>query len=608
MLGSRARGPVSKLLGVAMMADISEATVQELQNALAMGLATHQAGDLGAAISCYERVLAILPGQADAHHYLGVALFQSGDAEAAAKHLEIAVAGKPDSAEAFNHQGCALLALARGGEAETAFRRACALNRDHAEAHFNLGTILQALEQPEEACPYLSHAVALAPDQTMWRVKLAEALRDLGDLTEAGIQLEAAIRLPGVPVDALFQRSRLRELTGMGRLARNDLMRCSILDPQNFRALNNLARGFMTGLQAGQAARVMNWAVRITPSDPMIRYNFANCLLASGDLGQGWLEFRWRHLKDEALVERRGLPPEWDGGAVKGGGLLIYQEQGIGDELRFASCLADAALAAAGPCTVECDRRLIPLFKRSHPSLDFIEKLPRDEGPPTTVDFTELVRTSNLAVHAAIGDLPRHVRATVEAFPDTRAYLLADDEARTVWKAKFAELGPGLKAGFLWRTGLASKIYAHYFFDILDLRPVFAIPGLVPVNLQYDECEEDLRRAESALGIRIHRPDGIDLRNDLDDLAALISELDVVIGPMTSVLALAGAMGTRCIGMNIGLDWTSLGTARQPWTPCMTVVHKGADRLWSEAVEEVAGMVRGLSAGSAMENPEPGSD
>lgn len=573
------------------MADLSPETLEAVRAALGQGLALHQNGDIAGAKEHYERVLALHPEQPDALHYLGVALFQGGDAAAAIALLEKAVAGKPDSAEAFNHYGCALLLGAHAENAAAAFQRACSLNGNHAEAHFNLGAILQGLQRPEEARPALEQAVALAPDQVAWRIKLSETLIDLGDLEMAADQLDIAAAANSHPLEVFFQRSRVRELAGQGTLAIRDLRRCAIIHPMGYQALNNLSRACMTALDAPRAAQVMTWAATLAPDNPAVRYNLANCLLAAGDLERGWREYRWRHLKDEVRINRIGLPEEWDGTKLGGGALLIYQEQGIGDEMRFASCLGDISKMTDAPCLVECDGRLAPLFQRSYPDLRFIEKLPRDGGPPTSVDFQDLVRHEGLTAHCAIGELPRLTRQSIDAFPKTASYLTPSPKARADWRRKLNQVGPGLKLGFLWRTGLASKIYAHYFFDILDFRDVFALPGIRPVNLQYDDCEADLRRAERELGVEIHRPEGIDLRDDLDDLAALIAELDVVVGPMTSVLAMAGAVGTRSIGMNLGLDWTSLGTNRQPWTPSMTVVYKGSSRLWRDAMRDVAALI-----------------
>jgi hypothetical protein len=383
------------------------------------------------------------------------------------------------------------------------------------------------------------------------------------------------------------------------------VIRCAVLAPANMQVLNNLARVRMTQTDTATASRVMARAAALAPSDPIIRYNLANCLLSNGDLKKGWEAYRWRHLKEEVHVERWGLPPEWNGGSVPNGGLLIYQEQGIGDEIRFASCLADVAIAAQSPCLVECDSRLISLYERSFPTLRFIAKLPRDAGPPTLVDFSDLTRVEGLAAHSALGELPSHVRPDIASFSGAHAYLLPATNSKRSWRAKLDNLGPGLKIGFLWRSGFTNRNRAQYYFTIQHLQAVFALPRVRMVNLQYDECEEDLRLAETEFGIEIHRPEGINLRDDLDNLSALIAELDVVIGPMTSVLSLAGAVGTRCIGLNIGSDWTSLGTDYQPWTPAMSVVVKGSGRTWWDAVEDVAAMISSMTPGADINKRHP---
>lgn len=81
----------------------------------------------------------------------------------------------------------------------------------------------------------------------------------------------------------------------------------------------------------------------------------------------------------------------------------------------------------------------------------------------------------------------------------------------------------------------------------------------------------------------------------MDDLAALLMELDIVVGPFSSVIRLADTVGTSCLGMNLGTDWTCLGTDGQPWTPNMTVVYKGPYPNWGPALAEVAALVGEVS-------------
>ena len=563
-----------------------------VQAVLHKGLAHHQAGRLNEAVAIYRRILDQLPKDPDALHYLGVALFQGGATEQAIDHLRRAVKGKPWSGEAFNHLGCALLSDVRLEEAENAFQTACILAPFFAAPQFNRATVFAAQGRKDRAVKIFERACVLQPDNAAWRVKLAECLRDTGEFNRASTILDLLVANGGPLPEICFARAKLLDLIGEGARACLDLQRVSMLQPDRVQSLNNLALLYLNDHRTGDAVRSLAHATALQPAEPLVRYNFANALLANGNLKRGWHEFRWRHAKDEVHIDRRGLPREWNGEKLDKGKLLIYQEQGIGDECRFISCLPDAAATAETDCVVESDERLIPLFSRSFPEVEFVGKLPRRSGPPTVVDFSQLIRDKDITAHTAMGDLPRHVRAKIEDFPGDRAYLRADPERRRVWRARFDALPHSKKIGFLWRTGLANPIYDHYFFDILTLAPIFQLADTCCVNLQYDDCEVDLLRAEKELGILLHRPPNIDLKNDLDGLAALISELDLVIGPMTSVVALSGALGTHTIGLKLCADWTELGTGHQPWTPSMHQVVKGSSRSWGEVAEDAAQLVK----------------
>ena len=563
-----------------------------VESLLHKGLAHHQAGHLIEAIAIYRQILQQDPEDPDALHYAGAALFQTGETEQAIGHLRHAVKGKPWSGEAFNHLGCALLSAARAEEAEIAFRTACMLAPFLAEPQFNRATMFTAQGRKDGAVKIFERACVLQPDNATWRVKLAECLRDTGELNRASKILGLLVANGGPLPEIYFARAKLLELTGEGAQACLDLQRVSMLQPDRVQPLNNLALLYLNDHRTDGAVRSLARATALQPADPEVRYNFANALLANGNLKRGWHEFRWRHAKDEVYIDRRGLPREWNGGKLNNGKLLIYQEQGIGDECRFISCLPDAAAAAETGCVVECDERLISLFSRSFPEIEFVGKLPRRSGPGTVVDFSQLVQEKQIIAHIAMGDLPSHVRATIQDFPNERAYLKANLQRRRAWRTRFNALPHSKKIGFLWRTGLPNPIYAHHFFDILTLAPIFKLAGTCCVNLQYDNCESDLLRAEDELGISLYRPPNIDLKNDLDELAALISELDLVIGPMTSVVALSGALGTHTIGLNSRADWTLLGTGRQPWTPSMHQVAKWTSRTWGDVVEKAAQLVR----------------
>ena len=556
---------------------------------LQQGLKHHEASELTLAIKYYGEVLAILPNQPIALQYMGVAMHQTGHQQNAIQYLHRAIAGNPANSDAFNHYGCAFMSMKRLEEAEYAFRHACEINPGNGEAFFNLGLTLISLNRAHDSISALKHAVICQPHQMRWQTKFGEALNIIGEYKSAENVLNIVISNHEDLLNAFFVRSSVFESQAKGELAKHDLRRCIILAPSRLEPIINAAFIELMDNSGNNLIRLSRWALFIAPKNVSVRYNYANALLTNGNLSSGWVEYRWRHLKPEVHVERSGLPNEWDGRPIKSGKLLVFHEQGIGDELRFASCFNDLATLATAPCIVECDHRLLALYKRSFPQLQFVAKLPRTFGSPSTMNYGEFTKTHGINFHTALGELPRHVRPSIKSFGNHSSYLTPDISERGIWSEKLMRFSSSkLKIGFCFQSIMPDQAYAHYYFDILNLGPIFSLPDMCPINLQHGDCEADLQKAEKHYGKQIYRPTDINLRDDLDKLAALIRELDVVVGPMTSIVALAGAVGTRSFGMALGHDWTSLGTKGQPWTPKLRIITKTSSRHWWEVSADVA--------------------
>ena len=576
-----------------MNEEFSKATIDEL---LQRALQYHNAFKVNQAIGFYEKILQISPENPHAIHYLGVAYHQLDQHDLALKFLAMAVSLKPDSSETFNHYGSALLKVPNFEAAEAAFRQALKLNPSNAEALFNLGNLIIsgpelqnqvdaiAPERAVEATHLLRQAIALNPDHLTWQLELANALIEIDEKLEAKQIIDDIIFKEPTLAKAYFIRAKIK----FGDM---DLTKCILLSPTSHRAINNLGVVKLRQGDLNEVVPLYKKASLIAPDDPSVRWGLANGLLATGNLEKGWRETRWRHKKPELLIEREGLPKEWRGEEIKNGKLLVYHEQGIGDELRFASCFKDLTHKVLAPCIIETDPRLAPLFSRSFPEIEFINKLPRSENAVTEVDYSHFVKTNNIEAYTALGDLPLHLRPNVESFSKEISYLIPSPKFSDAWKEQLDRMAPGKKIGFCWNTALPNKRYGDYFFSINELNPIFSIKNSVLVNLQATDCEEELKLAEEHFGIEIYRPKSIDMFNELDNVAALISQLDFVVGPFTSILSMAGAIGTRCFGLTLTKDWTALGTDDFPWNPTMTCFYKGTSNSWKPLMEKVADMI-----------------
>ncbi|HEY0833601.1 MAG TPA: tetratricopeptide repeat protein, partial [Azospirillum sp.] len=507
------------------------------------GLLAHQTGDHRAAVARIAAALDALPAYAAAHLSLGSALLALERADEAAVHFGRALALEPGKPAALTNLGNALEALHRLDAAERCQRRAIAVDPALAEAHDNLGAVLLRLERPAEAERAHRAALALAPGLATARLNLGVALRQLAR-----------------PAEALaFYREAL------------------VLAPDVADALGNLVRLLREGGRTADAEVWGRRALALDPGHPAAHFNLGLLRLARGDLGHGWAGYDHR-FRDRAFTGavRRVAAPPWQGEDLAGKRILVWREQGIGDEILFASCLPDL-VARAGRVIVECDPRLVPLFARAFPSAD-VRPATGDTPPP--VDF-----------HTPAGTLARWLRPAIGAFPAQPAFLSADPARVARWRNRLDALGPGLTVGIGWRSGLMTAERRGAYTRLDDWGPIFAVPGVRFVNLQYDDCAAEIEEVEARFGVAIHRWPDLDLKDDLDGVAALMANLDLVIAPATSVAELAAALGTPTWRFG-ATDWTQLGTAARPWFPAMRLFRPRSGEALADVLARIAGTLR----------------
>jgi hypothetical protein len=175
-------------------------------------------------------------------------------------------------------------------------------------------------------------------------------------------------------------------------------------------------------------------------------------------------------------------------------------------------------------------------------------------------------------------------RPSVDAFPDRDGYLTPDPDRVARWKAELEALGPGLKVGLHWKSLILTGSRGRYFSSFDRWRPVLETPGTVMVNLQCGDVADDLAQAEAA-GVRIWTPP-FDLKDDLEDLAAMSCALDLVVGPGIAGTNIAAAVGARTWMLTAPDDWHLLGTDRYPFYPRTRLFRRAFDG-WPQSIAEV---------------------
>jgi tetratricopeptide (TPR) repeat protein len=298
--------------------------------------------------------------------------------------------------------------------------------------------------------------------------------------------------------------------------------------------LGNLAA---LNIDTGQYEKAMEYvqkALRVDPSKPGVKANLGFTQLATGNWAEGWKNYRFNIGTEERRRQAYSNPPEplWDG--TPGQSIVIYGEQGLGDEIVFASMVEDVARISR-KVILDCDPRLEKLFKRSFPQCTVYgtrghERLAWDKED----------RVIDAVIPAAqVGEF---VRPTPESCPK-EPWLIPDAFRVQMWKDQWKKLGKPV-IGIAWTGGIRKTGAKFRFNPLANWESLFELDAHF-VSLEYREGEKHPLVHEYKFATR---------SPDYDDTAALVASLDLVVSVPTSVVHVAGAVGTPVVAMHGPMD------------------------------------------------------
>lgn len=534
-----------------------------------------QQGKPDAATALFQKTLSYEPSECLSLQLLGTIALRRGDLAQAELLLRRAVRVRPDYVPAYVQLAAALRHVGRFKEAVQALRHALAWDPVHPEAFSNCGECLAMLGDSEGARRLLERVTLLRPALAEMEVNLGNLRTRVGDFRGAVAHYRRAITLKPGYLEAYLNLGAAQSELGDVARAEQGYRRALLIDPGNVVALGNCGDLLRMRGQFQAAFELFEQALRGDASTPEAQFVFALVALEAGHLDRGWPAYRLG-LRSGQRGQPRELPvPAWDGAPLAGRSLLIWREQGVGDEIAFASVYPDL-IRSAGRVTLECDPRLLSLFTRSFPGAKVRADTSRNPAPDL----------ADIDLHAPAGDAASYLRRQVADFAAAPpAYLMADSRRAPRWRQRLADLGPGAKIGICWRSIRRSERRDLHYATPADLGSILRLPGVHFVNLQYgtDAAEQ----AELARhGVPVTRWSDLDLRNDFEGMSALLAELDAVVGPETTMTALAAALG-RPTFIFLHASWLTLGTDRLPWLPSAHLFRR-ASLDWSDALTGLA--------------------
>lgn len=537
---------------------------------LVKAAALHQAGNLAEAERLYDQVLALDRANPDALNLKGVIANDQGRHADALAFFDRAIPGAPKFADLRYNRGLALAGLGRNDDALQAYLQALTLKPAYADARLNLGLLLHAMERKDDAIGAFRAMTQVAPNDARGFYNLGACLeKSLPKAPEAArpaIAEEAraaftrALALDPDNPDAHFAFANLHSFLGEYPLAIPRLKVALSFKPTWHDAWNNLGSQYEALGRRDEALAALDRAVALAPDDPAPIVNRGMTYLVMGRLAEGWEGYARRFEDRRFPFVRRNWPwPAWRGEDLGGKSILVWSDQGIGDEVLYASMIPDVA-ARAGSCVVECAPRLVPLYRRAFPALDIVPHTPEGRAQLLARGFDFQI---------SVLDLGRWLRPRLPAFPNRGPLLTADparaEEIRRTYQAKAT--GRRL-VGLSWRS--VTPDMSHQKGQPLGaFLPLLQSEKLYFVNLQYGDVTAELDALQRHHNIEILNDSQIDSLNDLDAFAAQVAALDAVVTISNTTAHVAGALGVpTCLVVPQGLKqlwyWFD-GGAYSPW-------------------------------------------
>jgi Flp pilus assembly protein TadD len=559
---------------------------------LERGLGAHRAGDIATACQAYQVILAREPLHAGVIHLLGLARQAEGDLEEAERLVRIALRLRDDP---IFHGNLAFILhkAGRDGEAEAEYEAALALDPSLVDVVRNHACFLRERQRHAEALAAFERLIALNPADGASHVERAIVLVALGRHTEAERTYRRALELAPDHPGALINLGSLLVSEVRNTEAEAVFRRAVAAHPGEPEAWGSLGLALANLDRRDEAEVCYRRALAIAPDHPITRINLSFVALGKGDFAEGWelFESRYDHGGGECLPPLLPGVRRWTGEPLAGRTLLVYGEQGFGDQLQFVRYAQMARRAGAARVIVAVAPELVRLFRLA-PDLDEIIAI-HPETPPVPADYWARMMTlpglfgteATTIAQATPPNFPQfHLPASPRPPPRPKAPL----EVGLFWAGRAWSDRGDLKR--------VDTLRSLTFEQILPLLTAPSLKGKVRWTLlQRDRRPEGLPRFAEIEGWRdpFGSPEAAQPQDFLDT-AHIMAGLDLVIGVDSALIHLAAGLGRPTWMMDrLAHCWRWVGDREDSdWYPTLRIFRQSRPEAWPEVVARVAAALR----------------
>jgi tetratricopeptide (TPR) repeat protein len=516
---------------------------------------------------------------------LGDCRLRQGDPKKARACFEQALKLKPDLPAALVNLGEALKESELLDEAISHYKNITSTFPELTSAWRNLGLALQDAERFTESVVALEKYLADRPHDLVGLKALGFSYFLCSDFEQSLNVFDIAFKLDNDDEEIWNNRGLLYRAMHRIDEAKNAFDMALSIDPNFNTARLNLAQLFHDTIGVDAALELMNEAVEREPDNAKIHLKRSEAYLLEGRIIEAWDDYRWRYKKPPNYSGLREHPfPQWAGEDLSSQTILLWAEQGIGDEILYSGLIPET-LSRAKHVVIEVESRVVPLAQRSFPSARVIAR---------TYPADRQFKTMSIDYQISMCELVPLLRPNLDKFPSPQSYFKCDEEQRNALRQKYkkgAQNNPLI--GISWHSA-REKIGWLKSIPLEGFRPILSRPHTTFVSLQYGNHRQDINNINMTLEHSIIEDESIDSMKDLDTYAAQVAAMDIVITNSNTAAHVAGALGipTWVIVPRLGTGilqwyWFCSGS-KSSWYENMRIYRQTDWHSWTEVIDRVA--------------------
>ncbi|MCB2108296.1 MAG: tetratricopeptide repeat protein [Rhodobacteraceae bacterium] len=456
-----------------------------------------------------------------------------------------------------------------------AYRRMSEDGSTDAVAWFSLADRLARVKRWAEAIDAFRRTLALEPTNTAARLKLGSVYAAVNQIADAKTAFESAANAdPASPLPHL-QLSMLALKGGDDETALTHVDEALARDRNAVKIWQQRAHVLEKLERPAEAASAIKEARARDPGNDQYPFMLAPLQFRAGDLTHAWqtyglLQRPWWNGGDRPLPS-----PHWQGENLSGKTIVLGYDQGVGEQIMFASMVPDL-ISQGARVVLEVEARLVPLLQRSFPEVRVV---------PWQNPFHPAVTAPGVDFHCALGYAGRWLRPSFESFSHRKGYLKPDPDRVAHLRRRYLERAKGRRiAGLTWFSA-APIMGEEKSIPLPALESLLARDNIMWVNLQYGQARPTIDQS------RVFTEDDVDPSGNLDDAAAQAAATDMIVTVSTVTAHIGGGLGKPAFVLlpkTKGRHWYWFPERDpNPWYPSVHSFVQVRQDHWSDVITAV---------------------